>query len=304
MPASGEPESEKTSQQTIFAHPSEREFARILDFFGIRWLYEPRSFPLRWAGERATEMFTPDFYLPDLDLYIELTTMRQRLVTKKNRKVRLLRELYPDVKVMLLYRRDYLALLAKYGIGGPEMEALPVLDRLLEDTDHILYTSAQVQSRVQELGAQLARDYRDKYPLFVGVLRGVAFFMADLIRATPIHLGVDFLALSHYGSQHEDSPMRILKDLDQDIRGRHVVLVEDIVDTGFTLRYLLEVLRARGPASLRVCALVDKRVRRLVDVPLDYVGFEVGDQFVVGYGLDHRQKLRNLPFLAVLRPGA
>jgi hypoxanthine phosphoribosyltransferase len=284
-----------------FAHPSERELARILDFYRIRWQYEPRSFPLRWIGDRVLEMFTPDFYLPDQDLYVELTTLRQRLVTKKNRKLRLLRELYPDVNIRLLYKHDYQELLAKYGYAPAEVEP-PGFETLLQEAEGVLYRSEEIQETVRRLGAELARDYAGKDPIFVGVLRGVAVFMADLVRATPIRLSLDFLAISSYGPDGPSGAVRLLKDLDTSIAGRHVVLVEDIVDTGLTLRFLLNSLRARRPASLEVCALLDKRARRLVDVPIRYRGFEIADQFVVGYGLDYQQRYRNLPFLCVLRP--
>ena len=276
-----------------FAHDSEAEFARILDFYGIAWEYEPRSFPLRWVEGRVAEAFTPDFYLPDLDLFVELTTLRQALVTEKHRKLRLLREQYPDVRVKFLNKRDYLRLLTKYGYGPPSPAAIQAIDRLL-------ITEGQLQRRVSELGAQITKDYKGQAPLLVGVLRGVACFMADLMRQISLPLSVDFMSISSYEGD-KSGAVRILKDLDENIEGREVLLVEDIVDTGMTLKTLLSYLQARRPASVRVCALLDKRARRLVDLPLDYVGFEVADEFVVGYGLDYRQVYRNLPFIATLR---
>jgi len=274
-----------------FAHPAEAELARILDFYGIRWEYESRSFPLRWEGDRVVEAFTPDFYLPDLDLYVEVTTLRGGLNTEKNRKVRLLRQLYPQVKVKLLKRRDVFRLLAKYGYGPLGPEDMPELDR-------VLIPPQKLQERVAELAKAIEEDYRHLDPVLVGVLRGVICFMADLMRQLTIPIAVDFLAISSYG---QGGAVRILKDLDEDVRGRHVLLVEDIVDTGITLRKVLDHLEAKGPASLRVCALLDKRARRLVDIPLHYVGFEIPDEFVVGYGLDFRQRYRNLPFIAIVK---
>ena len=276
------------------------EFAHILDFYGVKWSYEPRSFPLRWDGDRITEMFTPDFYLPDLDLYVELTTLRQRLVTEKNRKLRQLRELYPDVNVKLLYKRDYHRLLAKYGYGPLAQEDVQTIDRVLIDAE-------QVQKRVGELGRRIALDYAGTQPVLVGVLKGVLCFMPDLMRQVSLPLSVEFMAISYFsGDGGPASPsgggVKITKDLDGDITGQHVIMVEDIVDTGMTLNYLLNYLRTRNPASVRVCTLLDKRVRRLVDVPLDYVGFEIPDEFVVGYGLDYLEKYRNLPFIGVLKP--
>jgi bifunctional protein TilS/HprT len=276
-----------------FAHESEAEFARILDFYGISWLYEPNSFPLRRKGERILEAFTPDFFLPDLNLYVELTTLRQKLTTEKNRKVRLLRQLYPQVNVKLLNKKDYLRLLAKYGYGPPEAKKIP-------DIHRVLISANQIQRRVGELGAQISRDYSGQAPMAVGVLKGVFFFMADLLRHISLPVSVDFMAISSYEGD-SGGAVKILKDLDLNIAEQHVLLVEDIVDTGMTLNRILERLRSHRPASLKVCALLDKRARRLVDVPLDYIGFEVPDEFVVGYGLDYHQRYRNLPFIGVLK---
>lgn len=282
-----------------FVHSSEAEFARILDFYRIKWVYEPRSFPLRWEGDRVTEMFTPDFYLPGLDLYVELTTMKQSLVTKKNRKLRQLRELYPEVNIRLLYRKDYQSLLAKYGYRA-------LTPTTLEEIDHVLLSSQEIQKRVQELAAQISRDYEGKELRLVGILKGVAFFMTDLMRQLTLPVSADYMFITKYTRNNgsDSGAVRILKDLDASIEDQHLLLVEDIVDTGMTLRYILNYLRARKPASLRVCALLDKRARRLVEVPVDYVAFEIPDEFVVGYGLDHRELYRNLPYVCVLKPEA
>ena len=276
-----------------FAHASEEEFARILDFYGVGWQYEPRSFPLREEEGRVLEAFTPDFYLPDLDLYIELTTLKQRLVTEKHRKLRRFQERYPEIQVKLLHRSDYLSILAKYGFG-------PFSEVEVAGIHEVLISASELERRVGELGAQISREYRGKQPLLVGVLRGVTCFMADLIRHVSLPLAIDFMAISSYEGA-EGGAVRILKDLDEPLPGRDVIVIEDIVDTGMTLNALLQELMVRRPASLKVCALLDKRARRLVEVPLDYVGFEIPDEFVVGYGLDFRQKFRNLPFIATLK---
>jgi len=280
-------------QPVPFAHGSEEEFARILDFYGVVWQYEPRSFPLREENGRVAEAFTPDFYLPDLDLYIELTTLRQRLVTEKHRKLRRFQERYPEIQVKLLHRSDYLSLLAKYGFG-------PFSEVEVAGIHEVLISASELERRIGELGAQLSREYQGKEPLLVGVLRGVTCFMADLIRHISLPIAIDYMAISSYEGA-EGSAVRILKDLDEPLVGRDVLVIEDIVDTGMTLHALLQELMVRRPQSLKVCALLDKRARRLVDVPLDYVGFEVPDEFVVGYGLDFRQKFRNLPFIATLK---
>ena len=287
-----------TLEDARFAHESEEEFARLLDFYGVGWQYEPRTFPLRHADDgRIVEAFSPDFYLPELDIYLELTTMKQGLITEKHRKLRRLRELYPDVQIRLLYKKDYLSLLSKYGIGdfGENAEHI--------DISEVLFTATEIERRVNELGAEISRDYAGKEPVFVGVLKGVTCFMADLMRHTALPLSIDFMTISSYEGDRTGA-VRIIQDLSENIAGRDVLIVEDIIDTGMTLNHLMKQLEAREPRNLKVCTLMDKRVRRLVDVPLDYVGFEVPDEFVVGYGLDYRQRFRNLPFIATLRPEA
>ena len=281
----------RRARSVTFAHPSEEDFARVLDFYNIEWIYEPRSFPLKWDGDTATEMFTPDFYLPGLDLYIELTTLRQSLVTHKNRKLRHLKELHPEVKITLLYKNDYDRLLAKYGCG-------PLAQTRAHGISRVLYSAPEIDGRVRALAGQISRDYENRRPLMVGVQRGFICFMADLIRQMTIPVDIDFMAISYY-SGGSDSAVKITKDIDLSVVGRHVIMVEDIVDTGITLSYILNHLQARKPASLAVCTLLDRRARRLADVRLDYVGFEVPDEFVVGYGLDYREEYRNLPFIGI-----
>jgi bifunctional protein TilS/HprT len=291
------PASRPPIRTVSFAHPSEEDFARLLDFYQIEWVYEPRSFMLEWEGDKVTEMFTPDFYLPGLDLYIEMTTLKPGLTSEKNRKVRRLRELYPDTKIKLLARRDYDRLLAKYGHG-------PLAGAKTEGVGRTLFSADQIQMRVRQLAKEISQDYEGRRILLVGVLRGVLCFMADLMRYLEVSADVDFMALSYYGSGNGGEAVQITKDLDVRPNGRHLLLVEDIVDTGMTLSFVLAHLEARHPASLAVCTLLDKKVRRLTDVPLAYVGFEVPDEFLVGYGLDYREEYRNLPFIALVRQEA
>ncbi|UCG54477.1 MAG: GAF domain-containing protein, partial [Dehalococcoidia bacterium] len=208
-------------QPVTFAHPSEEDFARILDFYNMEWVYEPRSFPLRWEGDKVTEMFTPDFYLPSLDLYVELTTLRQSLVTNKNRKLRQLKEIYPDIKINLLYKNDYNHLLAKYGFG-------PLSQTRARGIKRILYSSNDIKTRVLELAEEISKDYKDSRPILVGLQRGFICFMADLMRQITIPLDLDFIAISYYTGD-EDSVVKITKDMDLNITGRHVIVVEDIV---------------------------------------------------------------------------
>lgn len=290
IPVTGAPTEEVPEP---FAHNAEYEFARILDFYGIDWQYEPRFFPLRWERGHVTEAFTPDFYLPDLNLYVELTTLKSSLTAEKNRKMRLLKELYPEVNIIMLKKRDYLRLLAKYGYGPLSPGQVPEIDR-------VLITATKIQQRVGQLGAQISRDYAGKEPVLVGVLRGVLCFISDLMRHISVPSAVDLMAVSSYEGNGAGA-VRILKDLDENIKGRDVILVEDIVDTGMTLNHVIDYLQTKRPASIRVCTLLDKRARRIVNVPLDYVAFEIPDEFVVGYGLDFHQRFRNLPFIAILK---
>ncbi|MGA2158347.1 MAG: hypoxanthine phosphoribosyltransferase [Dehalococcoidia bacterium] len=282
----------KPIRPTSFSHPSEEEFARLLDFYQVEWLYEPRSFPLSWKDKRISEMFTPDFYLPEINLYIELTTSRQSLITEKNRKLRQLKELYPDVNVKLLNKADYLKLFVKY-------DFIPLGENKMNGVQKYLFNKTQIDRRVRSLAKQISKDYQGKDLILIGILKGVICFMSDLMQNISIPLECDFMAISTPQGK-SDSLIKITKDLDIDIKGKHVLMVEDIIDTGMTLNYVLNYLATRKPASLKVCTLLDKRVRRLIDVHLEYIGFEIPDEFVVGYGLDVRGKYRNLPFLAIL----
>jgi hypoxanthine phosphoribosyltransferase len=165
----------------------------------------------------------------------------------------------------------------------------------------ILVQRDELEHRVRELADEVSRDYADRDLLLVGVLKGAVFFLSDLMRQLEVDCEVDFMAVSSYGSSTDSSGVvRILKDLDVSIEGRHVLIVEDIVDSGLTLSYLLRTLKARNPASLEVCALLTKPERRKVELPIRYVGFEIPNRFAIGYGLDHAERFRNLPFVAVL----
>ncbi len=174
---------------------------------------------------------------------------------------------------------------------------------LLQDVDRVLIPTEALQKRVAELGAQISADYQDLNPLLICVLKGGYMFLADLTRALTIRHSIDFMAVSSYGnSTLTTGVVRILKDLDRDITGRHILIVEDIIDTGHTIAYLLENLRVRGPASIRICTLLSKPSRREVELKIDYIGFEIPNEFVIGYGLDFAENYRNLPFIGVLKP--
>jgi hypoxanthine phosphoribosyltransferase len=174
-----------------------------------------------------------------------------------------------------------------------------------EDLAEVLINEATVQARVAELAARISHDYAGKTPLLICVLKGGVSFLVDLMRSLTVPHEIDFMAISSYGGRRTESSgvVQIVMDLSASIEGRDVLIVEDIIDSGRTLDYLLRMLGTRNPASLRVCVLLTKPSRREIDVPLDYVGFEIPDKFVVGYGLDYDERYRNLPFVGVLRPG-
>ena len=177
--------------------------------------------------------------------------------------------------------------------------------RMVKDIREVLITENQLHQRIIELGEEISNDYAGLQPIMVGVLKGVLFFMADLLRAVTVPVEVDFMAVSSYSQEaRQQGLVKLDKDLSIPIQDRHVLFVEDIVDTGLTLYYLLKNLKARLPASLEVCTLVNKTTHRQVDVPLKYRGFDITDRFVVGYGLDYKEKYRNLPFIGVLKPQA
>ena len=173
------------------------------------------------------------------------------------------------------------------------------------DIAKILYSEEQLQQRVREMGAEIARDYEGKNPIMVCILKGSIMFYADLLRSMPIPVTLDFMAVSSYGNKTKSSgEVEIRKDLSGSIENKHVIIVEDIVDSGFTLSYLTRMLASRGAASIKLCTLLDKPSRRAEGITLksDYCGFEIPDEFVVGYGLDYSEKYRNLPYIGVLKP--
>ena len=175
---------------------------------------------------------------------------------------------------------------------------------LRENIARILLTEEELQAKVAEMAALISEDYKDKQLLLVGVLKGSMVFMADLMRAVQIPCAIDFMVVSSYGGANTSSTglVKIIKDLDADLTGRDVLIVEDILDTGITLSKLVPVLKMRNPGSVKICTILSKPSRRMADIEPDYCGFEVPDEFVVGYGLDYDEKYRNLPYVGVLKP--
>lgn len=176
---------------------------------------------------------------------------------------------------------------------------------LEKDIQEVLLTASQIEAKVKEMGRKISQDFAGQSLVVIGILKGAIIFLSDLVRAITVPITLDFIAVSSYGASTSSSgAVRILKDLDTEIEGKNVLLVEDIVDTGLTLRYLSDNLRARKPAIFKTCTFLDKPSRREVDVQLDYNGFTIPDVFVVGYGLDFAERYRQLPFIAVLKPEA
>ena len=173
---------------------------------------------------------------------------------------------------------------------------------MLKDVERILITSEEIGARVRELGQQITNDYAGQEILMIGVLRGAVIFMADLARSIKRPMDIDFMAITSYGlSTNSSGVVRIIKDLDEVVEGRHILIIEDIIDSGLTLNYLVDNIKSRKPASVRICTLLSKPDRK-VNVTVDYNGFIIPDHFVVGYGLDYAGKYRNLPFIGVLKP--
>ncbi len=170
-----------------------------------------------------------------------------------------------------------------------------------ENIDRILFSAKQIQEKVKQLGEAISRDYEGKDPVLITMLKGAAIFAADLARAIALPLTLDFMAISGYRAPGSSGVVRILKDLEESIEGKEVIIVEDIVDTGLTLSYLVRILNARNPLTIKICTLLDRAVSRIIDVPIGYSGFQLPDVFVVGYGLDFQQHYRNLPFICTLK---
>ena len=185
------------------------------------------------------------------------------------------------------------------------MKETEVQPEYLKDIDRVLFTQEQIQDRITEIGLQISEDYAGKSLLLVGVLKGVICFFSDLMRAIQIPIEVDFMAVSSYSPESRDKGLvRLIKDLELPITNRHVLFVEDIIDTGLTINYLLQTLKTRQPASLEVCTLINKDKRRLIDLPIRYTGFEIPDYYIVGYGLDFQEQYRNAPYIGLLKAEA
>lgn len=283
-----------------FAHPAEAEFSRLLSFYGIRWVYEPTAFAIEWTADgRPTAFFTPDFYLPAQGTYVELTTMRQALVSRKNRKVRRLRELYPNVRVKLLYKRDIARLLAAYA-GNPSTPA--------EAATEVLFTEAEIATRLASLAERMAEDWLAAVlphgrPLLLATGSGAERTAADLAAALE-RLGcpveTDRIDVVRYSGRNGAARARVRRPPARPLAGRPVLVVADVVSTGMSLRCLEQWLRRHGCQGWRVCALLDRPAARLVEVTPDWVAFQAPPDLLVGHGLALRRRFSALPHIARL----
>lgn len=278
-----------------FAHPAEAEIARLLDIYGVRWQYEPITFSLRTSNTgQPLQSFTPDFYLPDHDLFIEMTTMRQSLVTRKNRKFRLLRELYPELNVKLLYRKDVEHILERLTRPAEDVAEGGGLRQVVREE--------QIQRRCLEMAETLLEW--DVRPICLLGLGDGSVRTRDLIAARVAEHGptatVGLLTVRGFGPDAPGSDVAL--DLASDIRSiaTNIVLVADIVGTGLTALTALRWLEAQGIGGVRLVALLDRRTSRLVDVPLELAGFPASLQWHVGAGLGNRADLRDLPDLHIV----
>lgn len=282
-----------------FAHQAERDFAAILDYYRVRWAYEPTSFPLvAGADGRPTEMFTPDFYLPDHRLYIEMTTMRQSLVTRKNRKLRRLRELYPDIRIKLLYRRDYEQLL--------DVFQRPHSGVIGESAGRIIFSAEEIAERVDSLATEIAiaeaTEAGDRLLVLVASA-GAERFAADL-RARLEALGVradwDQLRLSRARAGERSGHARVRERPATSLAGRRVLLVTDVVSTGISIDFLRRWVNRQGVRDSAICTLLDRPDARITPAVARYCGFIAPGELVVGYGLHLRRLFADLDHIAVL----
>lgn len=284
-----------------FAHPAEAEFARILSFYDVRWSYEPTSFVLqRGSAGLATESITPDFFLPDESLYIELTTMRQALVTRKNAKIRKMRTFHPDVKIKMLYRRDFERLVRSYDTE----------ERRTGDVGEVLLDQALIEARIASLAHEIAERVANMgqlatRPLLLGVGTCVGPLLGRLSVACAgigLECDSDRMSVARYDPKQQVQKVAVLEPPTMRLDDRLVIVVNAIVSTGMSLAFTLRWLREQGAHILHVCSLLDRRNARIVEVPIDLVGFEVENPLLVGFGLDLDPRRSGEPNIASLRP--
>ncbi|HYO29500.1 MAG TPA: phosphoribosyltransferase family protein [Thermomicrobiales bacterium] len=286
---------------TRFAHPAERDFARLLSFYGIRWSYEPTTFAIDWTPSgQPCGSFTPDFYLPDQGMYVELTTMRQPLVTRKNRKLRRLRALYPNVRVKLLYKRD----LQRLHLAHPAAEEPMTLERVGE----VLFGEGEIRDRLAGLAERIADEWLalgrgGDTPVVLGVGPGSARTVTAIVQSfgqMGLVVEAERLGIARYRGQEATTRIRLGQRPGGGVLGRRVLVVEDVVSSGLSLRAVGAWLARQGVAEWRACALLDRHSARLIDVPVEWAAFPAPDDLLVGFGLSLRCHFSGLPHIARL----
>lgn len=284
-----------------FAHPAERDFARLLSFYGIRWSYEPTTFAIEWTPDgRPCGSFTPDFYLPGHGMYVELTTMRQPLVTRKNRKLRRLRALYPNVRVKLLYKRDLQRLHLAYPRQGEEEPP--------EQAGQVLFSAGEIHTRLCSLVERVADEWGDfgrgaEAPVVLAVGRGsdrTATVIAERFGRIGLAVEAERLDIARYRGREATTRIRLGGQSIASLLGKQVLVVEDVVSSGLSLGAVGSWLEGRGVAEWRACALLDRRDARLIEVPIEWVAFPAPDDLLVGFGLALRRQYSGLTHIARL----
>lgn len=285
-----------------FAHPAEAQLAQVFSFFGIRWAYEPTTFALAWhANGEPSEMFTPDFYLPEHRLYVELTTMRQRLVTRKNRKARLLAEMYPNARIKLVYRRDFLRLVQTFrrAVSAPAGA----------EFDAVLWDAREIQARVTALAGEVVGACAgcSQPPVLLTLGRGAGRWQGEAqaaLRDLGMETSLDRIELTRARRSPTFAHVSIGHLPRLPLAGRPVVLLADVVSTGMSLRYAQDWLAQRGVRVAHTCALLDRSSARLVDARIDSVAFTAPHDLLAGYGLALQPALADRPFIGTVRPVA
>lgn len=282
-----------------FAHQAERDFSAILDYYRVRWAYEPTSFPLLWGADgRPLEMFTPDFYLPDHRLYIEMTTMRQSLVTRKNRKLRRLRELYPDIRIKLLYRRDYQQLL--------DIFLRPRAGDGSEAAGRVIFSAEAIAARLDTLAGEIAAteaSESEDRPVVLVTSAGAERFAADLRRRLDtLGLAADWdrIRLSRARAGDRNGHARLRERPEISLAGRRVLLLTDVVSTGISIDFLRRWVNRQGARDSAICTLLDRPEARITPAAVRYIAFTAPGELVVGYGLHLRRKFADLDDIVLL----
>lgn len=281
-----------------FAHPAEREFASILTFYRVRWSYEPTSFPLEWAEDgRPIELFTPDFYLPDLRLYVELTTMRQRLVTRKNKKLRRLRELYPDIRVKLLYRRDYHQFVDLFFKSGTSATST---------VGKVLLTGEAIRERIESLADEIAASDLavggDRLLAIVASPGATRFasLLGEALAGRGLDLEWETIRITRSNREGSQAQVRLRKRPLTDPSGRNVLVLTDVVNTGLSTSYLNRWLKRKGARNVAICAMFDRKDARLADVPVRFRAFNAPNGLIAGFGLGLRPQFADLDAIHAL----